>query len=155
MIVSGSLVVPNTVAQPGDFNFTGPLSQETSTLFRVQGGTPPKASWNHIEIDANGNPLINNTTLNVSIGNVEHAKYFQSLRPGSNITSFEIPKWMDDFIQGEAIPQVNYRSNSLNQGGLAPKIVDPTTPGRSYELPSIWTKWLEETAIKGSGKVIK
>jgi len=129
--------------------------QETSTIFRVQGGTPPKASRNHIEIDANGNPLINKTTLNVSIGDVEHAKYFQSLRPGSEIVSFEAPKWVDDFIQSEAIPQANYRSNPMNQNGLAPKIVDPTTPGRSYELPSIWTEWLEETAIKGSGKVIK
>uniref|UniRef100_UPI001F393E31 hypothetical protein n=1 Tax=Shewanella algae TaxID=38313 RepID=UPI001F393E31 len=58
----------------------------------------------HIEIDANGNPKINRTTLNVSIGDLEHAEYFQSLRPGSEITSFEIPKWMDDFIQSEAIP---------------------------------------------------
>ena len=57
-----------------------------------------------------------------------------SKRPGSEITSFEIPEWMDDFIQSEAIPQANYRSNPLNQGGLAPKIVDPFTPGRSYEL---------------------
>ncbi|WP_232471993.1 hypothetical protein [Vibrio gazogenes] len=81
--------------------------------------------------------------------------YFQILRPGSEITSFDIPKWMDDFIEESAIPQVNYKSNPLSQGGLAPKIVDPTTPGRSYELPSIWTQWLEETAVKGSGKVIK
>ena len=91
----------------------------------------------------------------MSIGDLEHAKYFQSLRPGSEITSFEIPKWMDEFIQSEAIPQANYKSNPLNQGGLAPKIVDPTTPGRSYELPSIWAEWLEETAVKGSGSVIK
>ncbi|WP_345879196.1 hypothetical protein [Shewanella algae] len=147
---------PDTrVAQPGDADFIGALPQETSTVFRVQGGTPPKASRHHIEIDANGNPKINRTTLNVSIGDLEHAEYFQSLRPGSEITSFEIPKWMDDFIQSEAIPQANYRSNPLNQGGLAPKVVDPTTPGRSYELPSVWTEWLEEAAIQGSGKVIK
>jgi hypothetical protein len=64
-----------------------------------------------------------------------------------------VPKWFDDFLAGEAIPQAGYRSNPLNQGGLAPKIVDPTTPGRSYELPEIWVKWLEEAAIEGSGKV--
>jgi Domain of unknown function (DUF4157) len=127
----------------------------TSTVFRVQGGTPPKASQHHIRVDENGNPLINKTTLNVSIGDTEHARYFQSLRPGSEIVSFEIPKWMDEFIQSEAIPQVNYRSNPLNQGGLAPKIVDPTTPGRSYELPQIWAEWLQEVAVKGSGNLIK
>ncbi|ARV75627.1 hypothetical protein [Vibrio campbellii] len=143
------------VAKPGDLNFMGPLPQEIDTVFRVQGGSPPKASWRHIEIDSNGNPLINKTTLNVSLGDPEHAKYFQSLRPGSEITSFDIPKWMGDFIENEAVPQINYKSNPKNQGGLAPKVVDPTTPGRSYELPSVWAEWLEETAIPGSGKVIK
>ena len=129
--------------------------EATSTVFRVQGGVPPKASRKHVEIDVNGNPIINNTTLNVSIGDLEHAKHFQKLRPGSEVTSFEIPKWMDDFIEKEAIPQANYKTNPLKQGGLAPKVVDPTTPGRSYELPSIWTEWLQENAIEGSGKIIK
>jgi hypothetical protein len=127
----------------------------TTTVFRVQGGTPPKASKRLIEIDDDGNPLINKSTLNVSMGDMEHAKHFQKARPGSEIVSFDIPKWMDDFVQEEAIPQLNYKKNPLNQGGLAPKVVDPTTPGRSYELPSIWAEWLEETAIKGSGNVIK
>ena len=62
---------------------------------------------------------------------------------------------MGDFIENEAVPQINYKSNPKNQGGLAPKVVDPTTPGRSYGLPSVWAGWLEETAIPGSGKVIK
>ncbi|QKJ48894.1 hypothetical protein G9394_10115 [Proteus vulgaris] len=48
-----------------------------------------------------------------------------------------------------------YRTNPLNQKGLAPKIVDPTTPGDSYEFPNVWAKWLEENAIPGSGKTKK
>jgi filamentous hemagglutinin len=60
---------------------------------------------------------------------------------------------MDDFIRAEAIPQKGYRKNPLNQGGLAPKIVDPHQPGFSVELPSISAEWLQEVAIKGSGKV--
>jgi hypothetical protein len=80
-------------------------------------------------------------------------QYFQTLRPGSKITTFEVPEWMDNFIRAEAIPQKGYRTNPMNQGGLAPKIVDPHQPGFSVELPSIWTHWLEETAIKGSGTV--
>lgn len=43
--------------------------------------------------------------------------------------------------------------NPLNQGELAPKHVDPTTPGRSYVLPLVWAEWLEEVAIPGSGNV--
>lgn len=128
-------------------------SGNTVTVFRVQGGTPPLASRNIIAIDANGNPVIQNTTLNISIGDASHAAHFQTLRPGSTVTSFEIQTWMDDFIQESAVPQLGYRSNLLNQGGLAPKIVDPTTPGRSYELPSPCGKWLEENAVPGSGKV--
>jgi hypothetical protein len=126
-----------------------------TTVFRVQGGTPPKASRRHIIIDDNGNPKINETTLNISTGDPEHARYFLNKRPGADITSFEIPKWMDEFLQSEAVPQLNYKSNPLNQDGLAPKIVDPSTPGTSYELPPVWAKWLEEVAIPGSGKVIK
>ncbi|MCY7338150.1 MAG: RHS repeat-associated core domain-containing protein, partial [Chamaesiphon sp.] len=132
---------------------SGSAAEETSTIFRVQGGTPPYASRNHISFDSDGNPLINKTTLNISIGDLKHAEYFLGKRPGARIFSFEIPKWMDEFIQSEAIPQLNYNSNPANQNKLAPKIVDETTPGRSYELPSIWAKWLEETAIKGSGKI--
>lgn len=130
-------------------------AEEVATVFRVQGGTPPDASWRHIAIDSNGNPVISRTTLNISIGDPAHAEYFLSKRPGADITSFEVPKWMGDFIDEEAIPQAFYRTNPMNQGGLAPKVVDPTTPGRSYELPDIWAKWLEEVAVPGSGKVTK
>jgi filamentous hemagglutinin len=113
----------------------------------------PNASKELITLDTAGNPIIKNGTLNISIGDASHAEYFQTLRPGSTVTSFEIPTWTDSFIQENAIPQDFYRSNPLNQGGLAPKIVDPTTPGRSYELPSPWGQWLQENVIQGSGKV--
>jgi hypothetical protein len=105
--------------------------------------------------DADGNPIISSGSknLNISIGDSSHADYFQTLRPGSTVTSFDIPSWLDDMIQESAIPQDFYRSNPANQGGLAPKIVDPTTPGRSYELPSPWGQWLQENAVPGSGKV--
>ena len=79
-----------------------------------------------------------NTNINISTRSLEHAQYFQTLRPGSKIIEFRVPKWFDDFIQESAIPQKGFRSNPANQGGLAPKIVDPTTPGSSYELPPIW-----------------
>lgn len=87
------------------------------------------------------------------MGDGTHAEYFQSLRPGSNIVTFEIPKWLESFIVENAISQYKYKTNPLSQGGLAPKIVDVGTPGQSYELPSIWAAWLQEYAIPGSGKV--
>jgi hypothetical protein len=125
------------------------------TYFRVQGGIPPNASRQLIHVDSAGNLTIHSGTLNVSTGTAQHARYFQQLRgPGSRITTFEIPQWLDDFIRQEAIKQYGYRTNPLNQGRLAPKIVDPRQPGRSYELPRIWAEWLKEYAIPGSGRVL-
>lgn len=71
----------------------------------------------------------------------------------ANVFSFKVPKRMADLKEESAIPQVGYRTNPLHQEGLIPKRVDPTTPGRSYELPSIWAEWLEEVAIPVSGSV--
>ncbi|MBA8234214.1 hypothetical protein, partial [Escherichia fergusonii] len=71
----------------------------------------------------------------------------------AQVVTFEVPKWMTDFIEESAIPQAGYRNNPLNQCELAPKRVDPITPGRSYELPPIWAEWLEEVAIPGSGTI--
>jgi len=34
----------------------------------------------------------------------------------------------------------------MNQGGMAPKIVDRFKPGIAYELPPPWVGWLEEVA---------
>ncbi|MDN8602293.1 RHS repeat-associated core domain-containing protein, partial [Citrobacter sp. S2-9] len=127
---------------------------ETVTIFRVQGGTPPNSSRFRIIFDEFGNPHIQPGTLNISISDSSHAQYFLDLRGGNaQVASFNVPKWMADFIEENAIPQAGYRTNPLNQGGLAPKIVDPTTPGLSYELPPVWGEWLEEVAIPGSGKI--
>lgn len=130
--------------------------EEMVTYRRVQGGTPPNASRTRITVDENSNVEIPNkkANLNVSTGNDEHAKYFLNKR-GSNaeIVEFDIPKSLDDFINENAIPQKGYKSNPLNQGGTAPKIVDPTTPGNSYELPAPWIEWIEEYAK--NGRIIK
>ena len=126
-------------------------AEEVVTYRRVQGGTPPNASWNRIQVE-DGKIVIPNkkSNLNISTGNADHANYFLQKR-GSNaeIVEFDVPKWLDDFINESAIPQKNYNKNPLNQGGTAPKIVDPTTPGDSYELPAPWIEWIEEYATNG------
>jgi len=124
---------------------------ETVTYSRVQGGTPPNASRFRIFVNDDGSIRIPNKSadLNVSV-DTEHADYFQEIRGGdSEIVQFDIPKWLDDFIAESAVEQYGYRHNPLNQGGTVPKIVDPTTPGVSYELPSPWIRWLEEYATNG------
>ncbi|MBO4913411.1 MAG: hypothetical protein J5504_11890 [Butyrivibrio sp.] len=117
------------------------------TYRRVQGGSGNNASQIRIEVNADGTISIPNkdANLSVSIDGGEHAEYFLSKRGGeAQIVEVDVPKWFDDFLQENAIPQVNYKSNPLNQGGAAPKITDITTPGNCYELPAPWVEWLEE-----------
>ncbi|MEW4367847.1 hypothetical protein [Aliikangiella maris] len=86
----------------------GPLPQETSTVFRVQGGTHPdrsKRSKFLIAIDESGNTQIKSDRLNISIGDESHADHFLTLRPGAEVVSFKIPKWMDEFIEQESWAQ--------------------------------------------------
>lgn len=134
----------NEVGQSGNIRY-----------YRVQGGTGNQSSQFHIDIDpSTGSVTINDVTLNISVGDLAHAQYFQSLRPGSQIFSFELPRSVDDLIKTQAQPQFKYSVNPLNNGGLAPKIVDPTTPGNSLELPPNWAQILEDNLIPGSGQII-
>jgi hypothetical protein len=134
----------NEVGQSGNIRY-----------YRVQGGTGNQSSQFHIDIDpSTGSVIINDVTLNVSVGDLAHAQYFQSLRPGSQIFSFELPRSVDDLIKTQAQPQFKYSMNPLNNGGQAPKIVDPTTPGNSLELPPNWAQILEDNLIPGSGQII-
>jgi hypothetical protein len=134
-------------------NKRGESENQTVTYRRVQGGTPPKASWVRIIVDANGRIKINNkrADLNISIDGGEHANYFRNKRGNDTHTvTWQVPKWFDDLLRDNAVEQYGYRTNPENQGGVAPKIVDKGTPGLSYELSNPWLDWLEEYAINGN-----
>ncbi|MBU3102441.1 hypothetical protein KPL44_24745, partial [Clostridium sp. DSM 17811] len=124
----------------------------TVKYYRVQGGTPPNASRSRISIGDEGKISIPNKTsdLNISTGDLEHAHHFKNLRgEGAGIVEFEVPNWFDDFLKESAIPQKGYKNNPLNQGKTVPKIVDPSTPGTSYEFPAPWVEWIEEYGTNG------
>lgn len=129
--------------------------KETVTYRRVQGGQGTKLSQERITIDQNGKVHINqkNKNLNLSIDNGEHSQYFLGKRPGADIYEFEVPKWFDEMVQEYIISQEGYRTNPLNQGGMAPKLTDLNTPGKSVEFPAPWVEWIEEYAT--NGRVIK
>lgn len=120
---------------------------DSVTYRRVQGGTGNNASQVRIKVNSDGSISIPNKDVNlsVSIDSGEHAEYFLNKRGGNaTVVEVEVPKWFDDFLQENSIPQVNYKTNPLNQGGAAPKITDITTPGNCFELPAPWIEWLEE-----------
>jgi hypothetical protein len=101
-----------------------------------------------VSILDNGNVVINNNKNNffhLSANNIEHAKYFQTLRPNSQIVKFDVPTWFNDLIEQSAIPQKGARTNPASNNGLAPRIVDPRQPGKAYEFPSVWTIGLMKT----------
>ena len=131
---------------------------DTVKYYRVQGGgTGNQTSQYRIIINGDGSISIpnKNADLNISAYDLEHAQYFRdTARPGGEIVEFEVPKYLDDLIKENVVDQYGYTKNPLNQGGTAPKLVDPTTPGVSYELPSSpWLEWLEEYAH--SSKIIE
>lgn len=102
-------------------------------------------------IDNDGNVYISkkDSNLNISIDNGEHSQYFLRNRPDADIYEFDVPKWFDDMVQEYTIPQAGYKSIPLNQGGTAPKLTDPTTPGKCVEFPAPWIEWMEEHATNG------
>ena len=124
---------------------------DTVTYRRVQGGAGNQSSQQRVVIDSEGNVYINkkDRNLNISIDNGEHSQYYINNRPGADIYEFEVPKWLDDMVKEYTIPQAGYKSNPLNQGGSAPKLTDPTTPGTCIEVPAPWIEWIEEYATKG------
>lgn len=59
-----------------------------------------------------------------------------------------MPKWFDDLVKENAIGQEFYKTNPLNQGGLAPKLTDVNTAEISMEFPLPWIEWIEEYGQK-------
>lgn len=125
---------------------------DTVTYRRVQGGAGNQSSQQRVVIDSEGNVYINkkDRNLNISIDNGEHSQYYiNNNRPGADIYEFEVPKWLDDMVKEYTIPQAGYKNNPLNQGGSAPKLTDPTTPGTCIEFLAPWIEWIEEYATNG------
>ncbi len=130
------------------------VPEETVTYRRVQGGD----SKDLLLVNDDGTLSLNSTwksehNLNVSTGQ-DHANYFQGKRPDSYVVEFEVPQYLDDLIRENAISQNGYKTNPLNQGGAAPKIVDKGVfdkfnfEGVAYELPDPINQWLVEYAKK-------
>lgn len=111
-----------------------------------------KVSQGRITVNPDGSiSIIGDDMLYVSIDNGEHSIYFLNNKRGGvgDIVEFNIPKWLFDFINGEAIPQAGATANPGYQNGMAPQIVDPTMQGNAYGLPDPWIEWLMEYATNG------
>ena len=109
---------------------------------RVQGG----GSEERIKVNDDGSINITNKdkSLYVSVGS-EHAEYFLGIRgEGAYIVEFSLPDWVNESIRQNAIPQDHASQNIFND--YLPKIVDPTKPGLSYQLPPSWLGFIQDVA---------
>lgn len=148
---SAKVDVPKNRPKSGDVAIPKTNTDEYVTYRRVQGGGKVTAkSQSRIDINSDGTISISkqDKDLNISIDDGEHSAYYlKNKRPGGEIVEFEVPKWMDDFRKEYTVPQTGYKTNPNNQGGMAPKVTDMTTPSHSVEFPAPWVEWIEEYAV--------
>ena len=121
--------------------------------YRVQGGTDgQKRSKDRIHINDDGTLAIADKEQILFVSkDREHAEYFlKNNREGGEMLTFKVPKWLDDFANEYAIPDLKYNINPKNQGKTVPRIVDPKTPGGGkYGYPAPWIEWIEEYGYGG------
>ncbi|MCC4598361.1 hypothetical protein NRY95_00990 [Xanthomonas campestris pv. phormiicola] len=119
----------------------------TTTYFRVEGGGVGSAtSQNRITVNADRTISINpgcSGQLCVSVGNADHAVYYlTNKRPDGSVVVFEVDASLHNEIMSRAVPQQPVPGAFRDPS--APKVVDPTTPGTSLELPKMWESLLEK-----------
>ncbi|WP_128755186.1 fibronectin type III domain-containing protein [Aquimarina sediminis] len=144
----------------------------TVKYYRVQGGGSGSATSRELLVlEANGNMSFADKTkeLYFSTDNIDHAAYYvngtgtningkvitktPANRPNGTIVEFKVPKWLDDKLKQDAIPQHKSGSNALNNN--SPQIVDYNQPGNPFGIKESWQTLIEENYIKGSVKVIE
>lgn len=144
----------------------------TVKYYRVQGGGSGSATSRELLVlEPNGNMSFADKTkeLYFSTDNIDHAAYYvngtgtningkvitktPANRPNGTIVEFEVPKWLDDKLKQDAIPQHKSGSNTLNNN--SPQIVDYNQPGNPFGIKESWQTLIEENYIKGSVKVIE
>ncbi|WP_454669942.1 two-partner secretion domain-containing protein [Achromobacter kerstersii] len=120
---------------------------KSEIYFRVEGGGAGSAtSQNRITVNADGTISIKpgcSGQLCVSVGGADHAVYYlNNKRPDGTVIVFEVDADLHKKIMERAIPQKPIPG--IPRDPNAPKIVDPTTPGTSLELPKMWELLLEK-----------
>lgn len=136
-------------------------------LYRVQGGIKPNRSRKSIRV--NKDKIDPSRRLSLYIGDKEHMVHFAQKRAGiysKNPSSFpedlEIitmyqPLWFSWLVENYAIKQfMSAKNNPDNKKTSAEiKLVDPLTPGSSYQVSGGWTNLLAFANIFATSVHIK
>jgi len=144
----------------------------TVKYYRVQGGNSGSASSRELIIAEPDGSLTftdKDRELYISTDDMDHAIYFITgigvnfngdlitrnppNRINGTIIEFEVPKWLDNQMKGEAIPQHRATLNSLSNN--SPQIVDYTQPGHPFGIKKHWQTLIEQNYIQGSARTIE
>ena len=119
--------------------------------YRVQGGgTGTSTSRELLEVTPANNLVFTDKTIDlyISTDNVDHANYYlKNNRKGGLIIEFEVPKWLDDEMKLDALPQ--------EVSGSKPSLVDYNQTGHPFGINTYWQNKIEADYIRGSAKILK
>ncbi|MGW7528523.1 hypothetical protein [Streptomyces sp. NPDC054783] len=146
-------------------------------VFRLEGGTPPAASWERIAIDAGGNVRVTGSgALNVNFGVFEQAvQWLVKSRPGAKLKVFEVEEGWFRAFGGHAVPEQGDPAPVMGRPPGAPLSQAtplPTPPGLSevsgrprtvdtryardqLQIPETLIPELNEFIVPGSGRVVE
>jgi len=125
-------------------------SASPSRVYRVQGGTLPKASLTRIKIGEQGEmEVTGDEMLFVTFDDIGRARAYVAInRPGAEIISFEVDAVFVQQVRRAAVPQAQGRNYPD-----APQIADPTKTSNSFGLPAKWIDLLIQAARSGTGHI--
>jgi hypothetical protein len=121
-------------------------------VYRVQGGTLPKASMERITIGKSGEMVvIGEGRLYVTFDDLKRVRVFlKENRPDGEIISFEVSPQFAAEVRKAAIPQeLGKKFPHL------PQEADISRTKNSFGLSDEWIKKLEKATISGTGKIEK
>ena len=123
-----------------------------STVYRVQGGTPPQASVERIRISPEGNMIVDgDEMLFVTFDDLGRAQaYVANNRSGAQIVAFDVDPSFVQQVRDNAVPQEAGR-----QFRGSPQIADPTRTDSSFGLPTEWINELVASSVEGSGRIVQ
>ena len=145
-------------------------------VFRVEGGTPPDASWHYTSIDANGNVKINtgDKAYNVNFGVFERAIEFfvANKRIGGQLKVFEVEeRWFQTLRNAIGPEQATPAQLTITDpvtGAVSvrtapkikdvpdlPKLVDTRLAADQVQLPASMVGELQEFIVQGTGRVLE
>ena len=123
-----------------------------STVYRVQGGTPPRASHERIRISPEGNMIVDGEArLYVTFDDLGRAQaYVANNRLGAQIVAFDIDPAFVDRVRANAIGQAD-----AHLFPDVPQIADPTKTDSSFGLPQAWFDDFVDASVPGSGRIVE